>query len=70
MQRNGNENHPQKGSTIKVEPIKNRKDISTLPPAGHLRGRPPPSHGLLQPQHPATDFGLPLHPTGGDQRRV
>ena len=30
MQRNGNENHPQKGSTIKVEPIKNRKDMATL----------------------------------------
>ena len=30
MKRNGNENHPQKGSTIKVEPIKNKKDIATL----------------------------------------
>jgi integrase len=30
MRRNGNENHPQKGSTIKVEPIKNKKDIATL----------------------------------------
>jgi len=30
MKNGGNENHPQKGSTIKVEPIKNRKDISTL----------------------------------------
>jgi integrase len=30
MQRNGNDNHPQKGSTIKVEPIKNKKDIATL----------------------------------------
>jgi len=30
MRRNGNENHPQKGSSIKVEPIKNRKDITTL----------------------------------------
>ena len=30
MRRNGNENHPQKGSTIKVEPIKKGKDIATL----------------------------------------
>jgi integrase len=26
----GNENHPKKGSTIKVEPIKKRKDIDTI----------------------------------------
>ncbi len=30
MRRNGNENHPQKGSKIKVEPIKKRKDIETI----------------------------------------
>ncbi len=39
MQRNGNENHPQKGSTIKVEPIKNKKDIATLKKLLHDKPR-------------------------------
>jgi integrase len=30
MKKSGNLNHPKKGSTIKVEPIKERKDIGTI----------------------------------------
>ena len=30
MKKGGNENHPKKGSKIKVEPIKKRKDIGTM----------------------------------------
>ncbi len=30
MRKSGNENHPKKGSKIKVEPIKKRKDIETI----------------------------------------
>jgi len=38
MGRNGNENHPEKGSKIKVEPIKKRKDIDTIKRL--LQGKP------------------------------
>lgn len=41
-----------------------------ISPEGHFRCRPPSAHGLFQPQHTAADAGLPLHPTGGDQRRI
>ena len=30
MKKGQNHNHPQKGSTIKVEPIKSKKDIQTI----------------------------------------